>query len=68
MDKLIEISDSLVIGVTGDTADTTQFTQYVQKNLQLYLMKNKYQLDTPAVVHFTRKSVADALRDGVRIE
>ncbi|CAH2102992.1 unnamed protein product [Euphydryas editha] len=64
MDKLIEISDSLVIGVNGDIADTTQFTQYVEKNLQLYLMKNKYKLETPAVVHFTRKSIADALRDG----
>ncbi|XP_046974069.1 proteasome subunit beta type-2-like [Vanessa cardui] len=63
-DKLIEMSERLVLGVNGDTADTTQFTQFVEKNLQLYSMKNKYQLDTPAVVHFTRKSMADALRDG----
>ncbi|XP_050347340.1 proteasome subunit beta type-2-like [Nymphalis io] len=63
-DKIIEISEGLVIGVNGDAADTTQFTQYVDKNLQLYSMKNKYQLDTPAVVHFMRKSMADSLRDG----
>ncbi|XP_047532813.1 proteasome subunit beta type-2-like [Vanessa atalanta] len=63
-DKLIEISERLLVGVNGDAADTTQFTQFVEKNLQLYLMKNKYQLDTPAIVHFTRKSMADALRDG----
>ncbi|XP_039759769.1 proteasome subunit beta type-2-like [Pararge aegeria] len=64
VDKLYEVSDRLVLGVNGDAGDMSQFTQFIAKNLQLYKMKNQYQLDTPAVVHFIRKNLSDGLRSG----
>ncbi|XP_059058419.1 proteasome subunit beta type-2-like [Achroia grisella] len=63
-DKLLQISDKLVMGVNGDTADMAQFTQFIAKNIQLYEMRNGYQLDTAAVVHFTRKNLAEAMKGG----
>ncbi|XP_030021111.2 proteasome subunit beta type-2 [Manduca sexta] len=63
-DKLHEVTNSLVMGVIGDPGDAAQFAQFVSKNTQLYKMKNGYPLDTAAVVHFTRKSLAGSLREG----
>ncbi|XP_038207808.1 proteasome subunit beta type-2-like [Zerene cesonia] len=63
-DKLIKISDKLVMGVNGDMGDVAQFSQFVSKNLKLYTMRNGYQLDTTAAVHFTRVNMAEVLRAG----
>ncbi|XP_028042130.1 proteasome subunit beta type-2-like [Bombyx mandarina] len=63
-DKLHNISDSLVMGVIGDHADAVHLQQYITKNLQLYKLKNGYELDTPAVVHFTRRTLSDSLKNG----
>ncbi|XP_028171497.1 proteasome subunit beta type-2-like isoform X2 [Ostrinia furnacalis] len=62
--KLHTISDRLVMGLNGSTGDTLQFSQFVAKNVHLYKMRNGYKLDTAAVVHFTRKNLADALKSG----
>ncbi|CAH0724494.1 unnamed protein product, partial [Brenthis ino] len=64
VDKIFELSDKLLLGVNGDAGDMAQFSQYIAQNLQLYEMKNKYQLAPAAVVHFTRKNMTDALRSG----
>ncbi|CAG9580944.1 unnamed protein product [Danaus chrysippus] len=63
-DRLLELADKIVLGVNGTTGDMVQFTQFIAKNLRLYEMRNKYGLDSRAVVHFTRKIMADGLRDG----
>ncbi|XP_062524515.1 proteasome subunit beta type-2 isoform X2 [Bombyx mori] len=63
-DKLHNISNSLVMGVIGDHADAVHLQQYITKNLQLYKLKNGYELDTPAVVHFTRRTLSDSLKNG----
>ncbi|KAI8437989.1 hypothetical protein MSG28_010647 [Choristoneura fumiferana] len=62
-EKVHKISDSLLMGVNGDAGDTTQFAQYIAKNIQLYRMKNMYPLSVDAVVHFTRRNLADSLRN-----
>ncbi|KAL0851603.1 hypothetical protein ABMA28_007382 [Loxostege sticticalis] len=63
-DKLHKISDRLIMGLNGSAGDTLQFSQFVAKNIHLYKMRNGYKLDTAAVVHFTRKNLADALKSG----
>ncbi|CAK1544370.1 unnamed protein product [Leptosia nina] len=63
-DKLMKISDNLLMGVNGDTGDIAQFSQFISKNLKLYSVRNGYQLDTKAAVHFTRTNMADILRKG----
>ncbi|XP_050680510.1 proteasome subunit beta type-2-like [Leptidea sinapis] len=64
-DKLIQVSDKLIMGVNGDLGDIAQFTQFVVRNMKLYSLRNGYQLDTAAAVHFTRTNMADVLRTGI---
>ena len=49
----------------GDEGDSAQFAEYIQKNLQLYKMRNSYELSTHEMVNFTRKALAEALRSDV---
>lgn len=65
VDKIFELSDRVLLGVNGDAGEMTQYTQYILKNLQLYKMKNKYDLDPAAVVHFSRTNLTDTIRSGV---
>ncbi|XP_026746716.1 proteasome subunit beta type-2-like [Trichoplusia ni] len=62
--KMYRISDNLVMGIIGEPGDTIQFAQFITKNVQLYRMRNNYQLDTAAAVHFTRKTLMEAFKGG----
>jgi len=50
------------MAVSGEAGDTTQFSEFIAKNVQLYKMRNEYQLSPKAAAHFTRKNLAEALR------
>lgn len=65
VDKFCQLSDKLLMAVTGESGDTTQFAEYIAKNVQLYKMKNDYELSPKAAAHFTRKQLADSLRSRV---
>jgi len=60
--KLHKLSDKLVMAVCGEQGDTTQFAEYIAKNIQLYKMRNGYELGPKAAASFTRRNLADALR------
>ncbi|XP_013191951.1 proteasome subunit beta type-2 [Amyelois transitella] len=62
--KLIPIADNILMGVNGEMGDIVQFTQFVEKNVQLYKMRNMYGLDTAATVHFTRTNLMEYLKSG----
>lgn len=55
------------MGVIGDTGDTTQFAEYIAKNIQLYKMRNGYELGPTAAANFTRRNLAEYLRSSVSI-
>ncbi|GLG92284.1 hypothetical protein R5R35_008418 [Gryllus longicercus] len=61
-DKLYRISSKLVMAVSGEAGDTTQFAEYIAKNVQLYKMRNGYELSPHATANFTRRNLADYLR------
>lgn len=61
-DKMFKLSDSLLMAVTGESGDTTQFAEYIEKNIQLYKMRNGYELSPNAAASFTRRNLADSLR------
>jgi len=61
-DKFFPLSDKLLMAVSGEAGDTTQFSEFIAKNIQLYKMRNNYELSPKAAAHFTRKNLADALR------
>lgn len=65
-DKTIKLSDRLLMSVTGEAGDTTQFAEFIAKNVQLYKMRNGYELSPAAASNFTRRNLADYLRSRVR--
>merc|ERR1712046_27707 len=60
--KFINLSDRLVMAVSGESGDTNQFAEYIAKNIQLYKMRNGYELSPAAAANFTRRNLADYLR------
>lgn len=66
-EKIYKISNKLVMGVIGDSGDATQFAEYIAKNLQLYKMRNGYELGPTAAANFTRRNLAEYLRSSVSV-
>ncbi|XP_011308263.1 proteasome subunit beta type-2 [Fopius arisanus] len=60
--KIHKISDKLVMAVSGEQGDATQFSEFIGKNIQLYKMRNGYELSPKAAATFTRRKLADYLR------
>ncbi|XP_011692029.1 PREDICTED: proteasome subunit beta type-2-like [Wasmannia auropunctata] len=60
--KIHKISNKLVMAISGESGDTTQFSEYIGKNIQLYKMRNGYELSPKAAACFTRRNLADYLR------
>ncbi|XP_047000004.1 proteasome subunit beta type-2 [Schistocerca americana] len=61
-DKLQKLSEKLVMAIAGEAGDTTQFSEYIAKNIQLYKMRNGYELSPAAAASFTRRNLAEYLR------
>ncbi|XP_048757802.1 proteasome subunit beta type-2-like [Ostrea edulis] len=61
-DKMHRMTDNLVMLVSGESGDTVQFAEFISKNIQLYKMRNGYDLSPTAAANFTRKNLADYLR------
>ncbi|PVD23493.1 hypothetical protein C0Q70_16765 [Pomacea canaliculata] len=59
---MFKLSDRLLMAVAGEPGDTVQFAEYIAKNIQLYKMRNGYELSPYAAANFTRRNLADALR------
>ena len=66
-EKAFALSDNLLMSVTGESGDTVQFAEFIQKNVQLFKMRNSYELSPSAATHFTRRNLADYLRSRVSI-
>jgi len=39
-DKTFQLSDRLLMAISGEGGDTVQFAEYIAKNIQLYRMRN----------------------------
>jgi len=61
-DKMVTLSDSILMAVCGEAGDSIQFPEYIAKNVQLYKMRNGYELSPHAAANFTRRNMAEALR------
>ena len=61
-DKFCQLSDKLVMAVSGESGDTTQFAEFIARNIQLYKMRNGYELSPTAAANYTRRQLADYLR------
>lgn len=65
-DKTFPLSDKLLMSVSGQSGDTNQFAEFIAKNVQLYKMRNSYELSPNAAANFTRRNLADYLRSRVK--
>lgn len=61
-DKMFKLSDKILMACTGEAGDTVQFAEYIAKNIQLYKMRNGYELSPTAAANFTRRNLAEYLR------
>ncbi|XP_003727222.1 proteasome subunit beta type-2-like [Strongylocentrotus purpuratus] len=61
-EKMFPLSSKLLMLCAGESGDTVQFAEYIQKNIQLYKIRNGYELSPKAAANFTRKNLADFLR------
>ncbi|CAH1774921.1 unnamed protein product [Owenia fusiformis] len=61
-DKMFKLSDKIVMACSGESGDTVQFAEYISKNIQLYKMRNGYELSPRAAANFTRRNLAEYLR------
>ncbi|CAL8105461.1 unnamed protein product [Calicophoron daubneyi] len=61
-EKMFKFSSRIVGAVCGEAGDTTQFSEFVQQNMQLYEIRNGYELTPRGAANFTRSNLANALR------
>ncbi|KAG8187663.1 hypothetical protein JTE90_005515 [Oedothorax gibbosus] len=61
-DKLYKMGNHLLMAVSGEPGDTIQFAEFIAKNIQLYKMRNGYELSPTAAANYTRRNLADFLR------
>ncbi|TWW65789.1 proteasome subunit beta type-2 [Takifugu rubripes] len=61
-DKMFKLSEKILLLCVGEAGDTVQFAEYIQKNVQLYKMRNGYELSPSAAANFTRKNLSEYLR------
>ncbi|EDO14626.1 hypothetical protein Kpol_322p3 [Vanderwaltozyma polyspora DSM 70294] len=61
-DKSRELSKHILMSFTGEAGDTVQFAEYIQANIQLYSIRENYELTPHAVSSFVRKELAKSLR------
>ena len=61
-EKIYQLSKNLVMGAVGAPGDVTQFSEYCAKNIQLYKMRNGYEMSPKASATFIRRNIADSLR------
>ncbi|KAI9096983.1 nucleophile aminohydrolase [Phlyctochytrium arcticum] len=61
-DKSRDLNKNTVMLYTGEAGDTVQFAEYVQRNIQLYGIRNGIPLSVHGTASYTRRQLADSLR------
>ncbi|KAI2799327.1 hypothetical protein RDWZM_001994 [Blomia tropicalis] len=62
MNKIKNLSDNLIMGVIGEQGDSVQFSEFISKNIQLYKMRNDYELSPTAAATYIQRNLAHYLR------
>ncbi|KAI8827240.1 nucleophile aminohydrolase [Fimicolochytrium jonesii] len=61
-DKSRELNKQTLMLYSGEAGDTVQFAEYIQRNIQLYGIRNGVPLSPQATASFTRRELANSLR------
>lgn len=62
LNKIYRLSDNLLMAISGEPGDTVQFAEYIEKNIQLYKIRNGFELSPSAAANFVQRNLADYLR------
>lgn len=66
-DKTRPLSEHTLMAFTGEPGDQVQFAEYIQANIQLYNIRESYELSPKAIASFTRNELAKSLRSRVSL-
>ena len=61
-DKTRQLSPHTLMSFAGEAGDTVQFAEYIQANIQLYSIREDYELSPQAVSSFVRQELAKSIR------
>lgn len=61
-DKTRQLSPHTLMSFSGAAGDTVQFAEYVQANMQLYSIRENYELSPKAVSSYVRQELAKSIR------
>lgn len=61
-EKFRQLNSSSILAYCGEAGDTVNFAEFIQRNIQLYGVRNDNELGVCAAANWTRRSLADALR------
>ncbi|KAG6187612.1 putative proteasome subunit beta type-4 [Claviceps purpurea] len=61
-DKTRALNKHTLMAFSGEAGDTVQFAEYIQRNAQLYSMRNETDLSPSGLAHFVRDQLASSLR------
>ncbi len=61
-EKFRQLNSSSILAYCGEAGDTVNFAEFIQRNIQLYGVRNDKELGVCAAANWTRRSLADALR------
>ncbi|SCU80184.1 LADA_0B05534g1_1 [Lachancea dasiensis] len=61
-DKTRQLSEHSLMAFSGEAGDTVQFAEYIQANIQLYAIRENYELSPQAVSSFVRQELAKSIR------
>ncbi|CEP60357.1 proteasome core particle subunit beta 4 LALA0_S01e08878g [Lachancea lanzarotensis] len=61
-DKTRQLSEHNLMAFNGEAGDSVQFAEYIQANIQLYSIRENYELSPQAVSSFVRQELAKSIR------
>lgn len=61
-DKEYRLGKKLTMMCIGEEGDVAQFGDWTKRNLQLYSVRNGYEVSPSCAHHFVRRSIAEGLR------
>lgn len=64
-EKMYELSKNVVMLSSGDGCQAPRFSQFIQRDFQLYAIRNGFNLSTYSVAKLARGQIARSLRTRV---
>lgn len=61
-DKTLDLNEHNVMASTGESGDTTQFAEYIKGNVQLFGLREGYEMQSAEIASFVRHTLATSLR------